>query len=149
MLSWLTAGVYCVEKENGQHASGHTTLGHNVELAFAFAVFLILLLRFVSHGGTVSARAEWSNVYFMSTVLTQWGGNNMWLNMRHEHRTVQKRESCRLCIFALLTVTTTFKLTQSIWFVPRLMLYCGVSRQLFPCCFYYLWLLCGQIRVGS
>lgn len=55
MLWWLTTGVYCVENENGQHASGHTTLGHNAELAFAFLQSFILLLTFVSHDGTVSA----------------------------------------------------------------------------------------------
>lgn len=37
---WLTPGVSCIVNENGQHASGHSTLGRVVELAFAFAVFL-------------------------------------------------------------------------------------------------------------
>lgn len=57
MLWWLTTGFYCVENENGQHASGHTTLGHNVELAFALAVFYFVLT-IVSHDGTASAVGE-------------------------------------------------------------------------------------------
>lgn len=67
MLWWLTTGVYCVENENGQHASGLSTLGHIVTLAFASAVFYFALT-FVSHDGTVSAagqkRAERSKVQF-------------------------------------------------------------------------------------
>ena len=57
MLWWLTAGVYCVENESGQHASGHITLGHNDELAFAFAVFYFALT-FVSPDGTVSGEIK-------------------------------------------------------------------------------------------
>lgn len=72
MLWWLTTGVYCVENENGQHVSGHTTPGHNDELAFAFAVFYFALT-FVSGAGW----KEWSKRskgYFTST-----GSEHMWL----------------------------------------------------------------------
>lgn len=105
MLWWLTTGFYCVENENGQHASGHTTLGHNVELAFALAVFYFVLT-IVSHDGTASAvgegkRAEKSIVYFTSTVLAQQGviicdkGGISIVKCR-------KGKSCLLCIFAFL-----------------------------------------------
>lgn len=49
----LTPGVYCVENENGQRASGHAALGHNDELAFASEVFNFAST-FVSHDGTVN-----------------------------------------------------------------------------------------------
>jgi len=68
MLWWLTTGVYCVENENGQHASGHPTLGRDVDLAFALQSF-ILLLTFMGHDGTVSAagRKEQTDQVFIST----------------------------------------------------------------------------------
>jgi len=69
MLWWLTTGVYCVENENGQHASGHPTLGRNVDLAFALQSF-IFALTFVGHDdGTVSAagRKERTDQMFITT----------------------------------------------------------------------------------
>lgn len=55
MLWWLMTGIYRVENDNGQHASGHTTLGHNDELAFAVFYFALI---FVSHNGTVSPAGQ-------------------------------------------------------------------------------------------
>lgn len=106
-----------MENENGQRASGHATLGRNVDQAFAFAVFY-LALTFVGHGGTASARAQRSNVYFRVNSFDSVRVETFVTYTRHEHRRVQKRESCRLCIFTFLSVTTTFRLTQSIWSVP-------------------------------
>jgi len=53
MLWWLTTGVYCVGNEDGCHASGHSTMVHDVELAFA--ICSLILFEVVRHDCTVSA----------------------------------------------------------------------------------------------
>lgn len=54
MLWWrLTTGVYCVGNEDGCRASGHSTMVHDVELAFA--ICSLILFEVVRHDYTASA----------------------------------------------------------------------------------------------
>lgn len=97
-------------------------------------------------------RADRSNVYFNSSLNVSGFGStgckHLW--PKGDMSIVGCRKGNHVCsVFLHYYVWRHFSWFHSIWFVPCLMLCCGVSRQLFPCCFYYLWLLCGRSIVGA
>lgn len=161
MLWWLTTGVYCVENENGQHASGHPNTGPWCWPGLCFAVFYFALNicgPWWYSERRCEKRADRSNVYFNSSLNVSGYGStgckHLW--PKGDMSIVGCRKGNHVCsvffffFFCIITCDDeTFQLIHSIWFVPCLMLCCGVSRQLFPCCFYYLWLLCGRSIVGA
>lgn len=157
MLGWLTVRSFKgVESENGRHASGHSALGHDGELAFALQswifFFFFFALTFASHGGTARERsAEIKRIISRQWRSCSVGCKQLWHKWDMSITRCKKRESCLLCIFCIMIsvcVTTTFH-----WLGPSglsLVWHCtAVCQQLSPCCFYYLWLLCGWSRVGA
>lgn len=121
-----------------------------------FAVFYFALTC-VGHDGTASAagRKERADQMFISTAASvsafsaQQGVNICDLN-----KTWASQDAEKGIMSALYFCIITCDDKHFSWFSPSglsscLMSYCGVSRQLFPCCFYFLWLLCGRSIVGA
>lgn len=80
-------------------------------------------------------------------ILAQQGVKHMWLKWDMSIVRVQKRESCPLCI-SRLWLQHFNRLSPS--GVSLVWCCAAVFRDnCFPCCFYYLWLLCGRSRVGA
>lgn len=126
MLWWLTTGVYCVENENGQHASGHPNTGPWCWPGLCFAVFYFALN--ICGPWWYSERrcekiADRSNVYFNSSLNVSGYGStgckHLW--PKGDMSIVGCRKGNHVCsvfffffFFALLHVTTK----HFSWFTP-------------------------------
>ena len=136
---------------NTHQVTQHWAVMMNWPFAFFLRSFILLLHLWavmVQWASAAGRKKERRDQTFISRFLAQQGVKHMWLNWDMSIAGVQKRESCPLCISCILACDSDISISPSglslVWCCAAVF-----SRQLFPCCFYYQWVLCGRSRAGA